>query len=284
MVQNDVQHLLEQKIWNNELGVPLPGSRVSIRGDEEYFSIPIMSPTTKTMQPRKDTPTPLSNGPTGRKIEPRETHLLMVIGGMLIVIQIIVSWLLHQYGKKFRAIQIENEALLKKEGEQGVDEMLRASNGFVETNLGGFITTIEPSEQFVPSQRPLVANNNKKPIGGRKVAKNKGGGQKVAKNKDGDGTNTSHKTVATSIPVTKDQNDEKKEDLKRQIRTSSSQNKTKERGSKASSTTSSTKLKNVTQYPPLTIISNNRSQQPKPTRIKTTIRRIIPDTAMLLAK
>ncbi|CAJ1968036.1 unnamed protein product [Cylindrotheca closterium] len=227
LVQKDMQHLLEQKLWNKELGVPIPGSHVSIQGDEqEGFSIPIllatMSPTATTaIQPGGMTP-PLLSGP--RKIEPREAHVLIVIGAVLIVLQTIFSLLLHRYGKNFRASQEQQQQQQQKEREallnegQGVDQMLRASKGFVEIDRR--LVTIEPSEQLVvSSERP--STTNKKPNGGRTVTKNKEAHEK-------------NKSKSKTAAITKDPTDEKQKDvtMKERRRSSSSHHvKKKERDS-----------------------------------------------------
>jgi len=146
LVEKDVQHLLEQKVWKKELGVPIPGSHVSIEGNEEDFLKLLLPTMLPTIQPEEIAPL-LLNGP--KKIEQRDAHLLVLIGAMLIVVQTIFSLLLYQYGKNFRALQEEKQALLRES--QGVDEMLRCSKGFVEIDLD--LVTMDPSEQS-SSERP----------------------------------------------------------------------------------------------------------------------------------
>lgn len=178
LVQKDVQHLLEQKIWHEKLGVPIPGSMVSIQGEEDFAMPPIlptMSPTIKRhhQRPEEDI-SALLNGP--RRIQQRDAHMLMVIGAMLIVIQTIFSLLLHQYGKNFRlrrALHNEKQKVPRsaEEKRDSVDQMLRSSKGYVEMDRRGSLgTRIEPSAKRLSSAR---LPSKQQPGGRRKATKNK---------------------------------------------------------------------------------------------------------------
>ncbi|KAL3927605.1 MAG: hypothetical protein SGBAC_013020 [Bacillariaceae sp.] len=209
LVQKDVQHLLEQKIWNKELGVPVPGSNVSIAGDEEEEFSMIFLPTMPPTIPPEGI-TPLLIGP--RTVVGEEAPVLRMIGAMLIVVQTILLLLLYLYRAKFHDLQKEKHPLVNER--QSVDQMLRASKGFVEIDRG--LDTIEPSEQL--STGPMVTTT-KKPNGGKKDVKNKGAEVK----------NKSTKTITTTAAGKK-----KIESQEQAQRRRSSQSKQKERNSMSS--------------------------------------------------